>query len=77
MMYEVVITRTQPPCGGKPTQEHEIRTAEVTDFVDFVRKNESDMPADFPLEAVKNAQGIVVVDFESGQSHITYEFTED
>ena len=77
MRYELVITRTQPPCGGKSPQTHEIRSVEVTDFVAYVRQNESDMPADFPLEAVTNSQGITTVDFQSGQSHVTYEFAED
>ena len=76
MLYELVITRTQPHCGGKSPQTHEIRSVDITDPVDFVRRNEQDMPADFPLQAYVK-KGIITVEFESGKSHVTYEFTEE
>ena len=76
MLYELVITRTQPHCGGKSPQTHEIRSVDITDPVDYVRKNERDMPADFPLQAAV-IKGVVTVEFESGKSHVTYEFTEE
>ena len=77
MTYELVITRTQPSCGGKSPQTHEIRSVETEDFVDYVRRNETDLPADFPLRAEKDRYGNYVVEFESGRSHVTYEFTEE
>ena len=77
MTYELVITRTQPHCGGKSPQTHEIRSVDVTDILAYVRRNEKDLPADFPLRAYANGKGTVSVDFESGKSHVTYEFTED
>ena len=76
MLYELVITRTQPPCGGKSTQEHEIRSVEVDDIIEYVRRSEADMPADYPLKAVES-KGVISVEFESGKSHVTYEFAED
>ena len=77
MTYELVITRTQPHCGGKSPQTHEIRSVDVTDILAYVRRNEKDLPADFPLKAYDNGKGTISVDFESGKSHVTYEFTED
>ena len=77
MNYELVITKTQPPCGGKPTTHHEIRSVDVDDIIAYVRQSEKDMPADYPLEARDNGKGTVTVEFESGKSTITYEFTED
>ena len=37
MDYELVITRTQPPCGGKSPQTHEIRSVSTEDVVAYVR----------------------------------------
>ncbi len=77
MIYELVITRTQPPCGGKPATTHEIRSVETDDVVAYVRASESDMPKDYPLEAADNGKGTITVEFKSGASEVTYEFTED
>ena len=77
MTYELVITKTQPPCGGKPTTTHEIRSVDVTDVIAYVRACEKDLPAAFPLEARDNGKGTITVEFESGKSTFTYEFTED
>lgn len=77
MLYELVITRTQPHCGGKSPQIHEIRSVETDDLTAYVRRNEKDMPPDFPLKGYDNGKGTVTFDFESGKSHVTYEFTED
>ena len=77
MTYELIITRTQPHCGGKSPMQNEIRSVDVSDILAYVRASEKDMPADYPLEARDNGRGTVTVEFESGKSHVTYEFTED
>ena len=77
MRYELVITKTQPPCGGKPTTSHEIRAVETDDIIAYVRASEKDMPKGYALEAKDNGKGTFTVEFESGKSTITYEFTED
>ncbi|MBR6115350.1 MAG: hypothetical protein IKQ10_09275 [Oscillospiraceae bacterium] len=77
MTYELVITRTQPPCGGKSPVKHEIRSVETSDIIAYVRSSESDMPRDFPLEAVHHSNGTITVEFKSGASEVSYEFTED
>ena len=77
MTYELVITRTQPPCGGKSPQTHEIRSVDITDFISYVRSNESDLPRDYPLEATNDGKGTTTIEFKSGASVVTYEFTED
>ncbi|MBQ7736989.1 MAG: hypothetical protein IJT62_04050 [Oscillospiraceae bacterium] len=77
MNYELIITRTQPPCGGKETRTHEIRSVNTDDVIAYVRACESDMPADAPLTASDDGKGTVTVEFKSGAETITYEFTED
>ena len=77
MRYELVITKTQPPCGGKSTRTNEIRSVETDDVIAYVRSSESDMPADYPLKAEDDGKGTVKIEFESGASTVTYEFTED
>ena len=79
MTYELVITRTQPPCGGKTPIVHEIRSVETDDIVAYVRACESDMPADHPLTISDNGRGTTTVEFEGGARFyfVTYEFTED
>ena len=77
MTYELIITRTQPHCGGKSPLQNEIRSVDVSDILAYIRANEKDMPSDYPLVAKDNGRGTIVVEFESGKSHVTYEFTED
>ena len=77
MTYELVISRTQPPCGGKSLVNHEIRSVETDDMIAYIRKSESDMPEDYPLEIKDNGKGTFTVEFESGASTVKYEFTED
>ncbi len=77
MDYELVITRTQPPCGGKSPQTHEIRAVSTDDTVAYVRRNEPDLPASVPLVPCDDGMGTVTIEFESGKSHVTYEFTQD
>ena len=77
MNYELVITKTQPPCGGKSTTTHEIRAVETDDLIGYIRTSESDLPKDFPLEGMSDGKGTTRFEFQSGASTITYEFTED
>jgi|GEM_PF-1046888 len=77
MNYELVITRTQPPCGGKPLQTHEIRSISTDDFVAFVRQCEPELPESVALVPHDDGNGTISIDFESGQSHVTYDFTAD
>ena len=71
------ITRTQPPCGGKSPQTHEIRSVSTDDVVAYVRRCESELPASVELIPHDDGKGTVSIEFESGKSHVTYEFTLD
>ena len=77
MEYELIITRTQPPCGGKSPQTHEIRNVSVDDPVAYVRKCETDLPDNIELIVHDTGKGTVSVEFNSGKSHVIYGFTED
>lgn len=77
MNYELVITRTQPSCGGKSPRTHEIRSVSTDDVVAYVRKCEIDLPEDAPLEIKDDGKGTVSIEFKSGAEMVTYEFTED
>ena len=77
MDYELVITRTQPSCGGKSPQTHEIRAVSTDDVTAYVRRCETELPASVVLEMRDDGKGTVTIEFDSGKSHVTYEFTED
>ena len=77
MNYEVVITRTQPSCGGKSPRTHEIRSVATDDVVAYVRQCEMDLPADLVLTPKDDGKGNISIEFKSGAEMITYEFSED
>lgn len=74
--YEVIITRTQPPCGGKDTRVHEFVVADLEDFAAFIKAREPDLSGDTAFEMGVNADGAVTVSFERGAQTVTYEFDE-
>ena len=77
MNYELIITRTQPPCGGKSPQTHEIRSVSTEDVAAYVRRCEPELPASVALVPHDDGKGTISIEFDSGKSHVTYEFTED
>lgn len=77
MRYEVVITRTQPTCGGQSPTRSEIRSVETADPVAYVRAQERELPADAPLDIERAQDGTITVSFASGVERTRYEFTED
>ena len=77
MRYEVVITHTQPTCGGKAPMRNEIRSVETGDPVAYVRSEEKDIPENVEFEVDRAEDGTVIVSFASGVEHVRYEFTED
>lgn len=74
--YEVIITRTQPPCGGKDARVYEFVVAELEDFAAFIKAREPDLPGGTKFEMAVNAEGAVTVSFERGAQTVTYEFDE-
>ena len=77
MRYEVVITHTQPTCGGKAPMRNEIRSVETDDPVSYVRGQEKDIPANVEFEVEHANDGTITVSFASGVERVRYEFTED
>ena len=77
MRYEVVITRTQPTCGGQSPTRNEIRSVETDDPVAYVRSQERDLPATAALEIERADDGTIAVSFASGVERVRYEFAED
>ena len=77
MRYEVVITRTQPTCGGKSPMRNEICTVETDDPVAYVRGQEKDLPENAEFEVERADDATVTVSFASGVERVRYEFTED
>ena len=43
----------------------------------YVRRCETELPASVVLEMRDDGKGTVTIEFDSGKSHVTYEFTED
>ena len=77
MRYEVVITHTQPTCGGKAPTRSEIRNIETADPVAYVRSQEKDISESAEFEVERAGDGTVTVSFASGVERVRYEFTED
>ena len=77
MRYEVVITRTQPTCGGKAPMRNEICSVDTDDPVACVRSREKDLPESAELEVERMDDGTIIVSFASGVERVRYEFTED
>ena len=77
MQYELIITRTQPPCGGKPAKLHEFKSVTTDDPVAFVKQNEGDLARDVTMDVSDDGKGTTTVEFTSGTQHVTYEFTEE
>lgn len=77
MKYELIITRTQPSCGGKPPMRHEFRSVTTDDPVAYVRQSEDGPGPDVPLDVSDDGRGTVTVAWDSGAQRVTFEFTED
>ncbi len=77
MKYELIITRTQPPCGGKDPRTHEFRSVATDDPVAYVKQNEGELAHDVHMEVSDDGKGTITVEFKSGEQHVTYEFTEE
>ena len=77
MNYELIVTRTQPPCGGKPARLHDFRNVATDDPVAFVKQSEGDLARDVTMDVTDDGKGTVTVEFMSGTQHVTYEFTEE
>lgn len=71
--YELIITRTQPPCGGKAPKVYDFLNLETDDPVAYVREKEPEAV----LEVLENTPEHTVVAFSKGAQQVTYEFTED
>lgn len=70
--YELIIERTQPPCGGKLPKTHEILTVQTDDLVAFVKSRE---PATVELEITEKDSYTTVISFTKGAQNVVYEFT--
>lgn len=77
MKYELIVERTQPPCGGKPTRLYDFCTVETDDPMAYVRANEPDFSPDIEADVAEDDAGTVSIAFMKGAQHVKYEFTED
>ena len=77
MRYELIITRTQPPCGGKPPKLHTSDTVETDDPIGYVYVREKDLPTAIPLEVTHNGLDTLIISFDRGAQHVTYEFSKE
>ena len=77
MNYELIITRTQPPCGGKDPRTHEFRSVATDDPLAYVKQCEGELARDVRMEVADDGHGVTTVTFRSGEQEVSYEFTED
>lgn len=73
MRYELIIEKTQPPCGGKSARVHEFLEVETEDPMAYVRAREPELE----LEETKNPDGTLIISCTHGLQQVRYEFTED
>ena len=71
--YELIIERTQPPCGGNPPRTHEILNVQTDNLVAFVKNREPDVE----LEICEKDAYTTVISLTRGAQHVIYEFTLD
>ena len=72
--YEVIISRSQPTCGGKDPKTLEFRTVSTEDPVAYVRSKHRNTEF-FAAETVRD--GSIVITFHEGAQDFKYEFTEE
>ena len=77
MKYELIVERTQPPCGGKPTKLYDFHSIETDDPMSYVRKHEPNFTPDIEADMENDGSGTITVTFMKGAQHVKYEFTED
>lgn len=77
MQYELIIERTQPPCGGKPTRLYDFQTVQTEDPLAYVLEHEPDFTPEIEPEVSTDEAGSVTVTFMKGAQHVKYEFVED
>jgi hypothetical protein len=77
MRYEIIIQRTQPPCGGKSPKVVDFRNADVDDPLSYVIMNEPNLLANVDIDIDESKEGIVVISFTCGSQNVRYEFLED
>lgn len=71
--YELIITRTQPPCGGKAPKVFDFLNVETDEPIAYVRKKEPEAV----LDVLEDTPEHTVIIFSKGAQQVTYEFTED
>ena len=77
MKYELIVERTQPPCGGKPTKLHDFHSIETDDPMSYVLEHEPDFTPDIEANMEKDSFGTITIAFMKGAQHVKYEFLED
>lgn len=71
--YELVISRSQPTCGGKSPWANELLSVQTDDPAAYVRGREPGAS----LEVDTTKPGTTVVSFLNGRQQVRYEFTEE
>ena len=74
MRYEIIIQRTQPPCGGKSPKVVDFRNADVDDPLSYVIMNEPNLLANVDIDIDESKEGIVVISFTSLTAEASLEF---
>lgn len=69
--YELLITRRQPPCGGKIPYVNEIKEIETDDPVAYVKAHEKGATLE-----VEETEGKITVTCVREKEPVTYEFNE-
>lgn len=77
MKYELIIERTQLPCGGKPTRLYDFRSIETEDPMSYVLEHEPDFTPDIEADMETDNTGTIAITFMKGAQHVKYEFMED
>ena len=72
--YEVIISKSQPTCGGKDPKTVEFQTVSTEDPVAFIRSRHPKTEF-FASETTKD--GTIVITFHEGARDFKYEFTEE
>ncbi len=69
--YELIIERSQPPCGGKPPKVFDFKEVETDDPNAYVQMHEKDSN----LSTVTKNGSITII-AEKSAYHVEYQFTE-
>lgn len=74
MKYELIVTISQPTCGGQAPTRSDIKYVETDDPVAYVQEQEKAAK----LEVSYPGNGVVVVEYATGSGNMAkYEFTPD